>query len=183
MANAAAKTAPKAAANKPAAAPVAPAPKAAPAALVWQNPQHVSGQNAAAAALQSLNAQGAFVVRLPATTSKLQTLLAGIAGNAAPVAALPGLVGGNAGGWAAFNVGYMGGKNASYAACAAQHGVKKAKANPAFCYALPGGQLLTAQGVAWAAPANGAAAHVVAAHKAAQAAVQAALNSGCLPAA
>lgn len=183
MAQAAKKTAPAAAT----AAVAAPAPVAAvataPQGMAWANAQHTQGQKAATAALASLAAQGAFVVRLPATSSKLQTLLSGIAGNAAPVQTLPALVGPNAGGWAAFNVGYLGGQNASYAACAAQVGNKKAKANPAFAYALPGGQLVTANGQPWAAPAAGCPAHVAAAYAAATAAVTAALNSGCLPAA
>lgn len=180
-----AKTAPAAAkAAKAAPAPVAPAAVAAPAAngLVWVNPQHTQGQKAATAALQSMAAQGAYIVRLPATTSKLQTLLSGIAGNAALVATLPALVGSNAGGWAAFNVGYLGGANASYAACAAQHGNKKAKANPAFAYALPCGTLLTAAGNVWAQPAANAPAHVVAAWQSATAAVAMAQKGGAMPA-
>ena len=163
------------------AAPAAPAANATQGALAWQNQQHAAGQAKAAAALQALANAGAYLVRLPGATGKLANLLANVPGAALPVAGLPALVGKTANGWAAFNVGYLGGANASYAACAAQVGNKKAKATPAFAYALPGGALLTANGAPWAAPTPNAPANVQAAYKAAQAAVTAALASSCLP--
>lgn len=188
MANAAKKTAPAAATV--AAAPVATvaatvattatAPAATtqtvPATGAWVQGQVPAGQQATA--LAALCAANAYLLPM-ASSGVLHTMLAtGVPSNAVAVNTLPGIT---KGAWAKYNHGYMLGQTASYAACAAQTGNKKAKTNPAFTYAAPGGQLYTANGAVWAAPAANAAAHVTAAYAKATAAAALAMASGALP--